>query len=294
MQNRGKLLEPKTTWAAVKAEYEKAEIDVKNETDEIKKKQLERTLLLKLPLYEAMKKVEDATVEVQNKKNAFDNAATGKDETLQGTTKIALDEAKEKLAKLQDAAAREESVGSVKGEQELELKTALTDIYTHEKLLREANEEKDKAKADQAQINLEVAETRWKNANEALQAIGTKDSVASLEVDGMKTMKTTIKGHLTSLNSEINDLQVQLGSTGAGLANAPNVITGVTKDNALVHASDDAFTQSGFVSTGFISTEEESADVWTKVSFSVGTESDSSSTQESHVSGSANLQVGNW
>lgn len=305
MGNRGQLKEPGTTWETVNTRYEEAEKAVRDAADPEKKKDAERVVLLQKPLYEAMKNVHAATQDVQRRQAAVDSSATGTDETLKSTNKKALEDAEEKLAKLKDAAAREESAGLAKGEQELEVKKALMDIYTYQKQLREANEAANKAneagnradqaenqaKAEGARSNLEVAKTRLRNANEVLQAIGTKESVASLEVDGIKTMKTVVKGHLTSIDGEINDLQIQLGSTGAGLANAPNVITGVTKDRALIYANDDASKQTGSASAAL---GEESADVWTNISFSVGTESDSSSTKESHVSGSANVSVGRW
>jgi hypothetical protein len=291
LDGRGKLNEPKTTWETVKDNNERTDNEFQSETDATKKETLKRKLLLQQPLYEAMGKVDAATQDVQTKQAAFESSAAGNNETLKNTTKKALENAREKLATLKDTAAREESTGLVKVERELELKTALKDIYLYEKNLREATEAKDMAKAEEARINLEVAKTRWSNTNEALLAIGTQESVASLEVDGIKTMKTVVNGHLTSIEDEINDLQVQLGSTGAGLANAPNIITGVAKDSTLTYANDDASMQTGSASAAL---GEESADVWTKVSFSVGTESDSSSTKESHVSESANVSVGRW
>ena len=113
----------------------------------------------------------------------------------------------------------------------------------------------------------------------------------SLEADGIQTMKIAIKGHLNSLDSDINAVQAQLGSTSAGLADALNAILGVAGDKALIRASDDASAQSG---SATVALGEESADVWTKIAFTVGTESSSSSTKESNISGSANLEVGHW
>ena len=63
------------------------------------------------------------------------------------------------------------------------------------------------------------------------------------------------------------------------------------KKNVLIHADENASTELGAASAEL---GEESADVWTKVSFSVGTQSDRSSTTEAHVSASANLSVGGW
>ena len=213
-------------WKTIKEEYEALE----TEPDPEKRKSSERSRLLKKPLYDAMKEAASAEEDFNKKNELSQTAAAGTDETVKRTTIVARDEAEARLKMLNDAAPRVESAGELKGEQELELKTALSDIYKQETALREANESDNKPLAETARINLEVAKARWRNANEALQAIGTKDSVASLEVDGIKTMKTTVKGHLNSIDREIAALREELGSTGAGLANAPNVVTGVSQE----------------------------------------------------------------
>ena len=171
----------------------------------------------------------------------------------------------------------------------------MTKIYKYEKELREAEElvPKDLGKENAARGSLESAKTRWQSVNRELQVFGTKDSVRSLEADGIQTMKGAVEGRLSSLDSDISSVQAQLGSTGAGLANAPNAIIGVAEDEkkSLIRANDDATTQAGPTTAA---AGEESADVWTKIAFSVGSQSDTASTKESTISGSVDLQVGNW
>ena len=246
-----------------------------------------------------MSKVNQAQEDFTQKETDNQTANAGTDKTLQDTTLKALNAARETLRNAKDAAAREEDAAGVKAEQEDERRTALNDFYSCEQDLRNATEEAEKDPKDSAKQQavatarnkLDVAKTRWKRADEALQALGTKESVSKLEVDGIRTMENTAKGQITSINSEISELQMSLGATGAGLANAPNVITGVSKENALTYANDDASMKPGAATAAL---GEESADVWTKVAFSVGTSSDSSSTRESNVSASANISVGHW
>lgn len=171
------------------------------------------------------------------------------------------------------------------------LKEALKDMYENEGEIREAQDTKDTKKEQEARHDLEATKTKRQSANKALQAFETQDFVQSLQADGIKIMKIAIDGHLKSLDSEISTLQAQLGSTGAGLANAPNIIMGVAKDKTLIRASDDTTTQIKATTAAF---KEESADVWTKVAFHVESQSDTSPTKESNISGSANLDVGNW
>lgn len=66
---------------------------------------------------------------------------------------------------------------------------------------------------------------------------------------------------------------------------------GVAKDKTLIRASDDTTTQIGATTAAL---KEESADVWTKVAFSVESQADTSSTKASNICGSANIDVGNW
>lgn len=242
----------------------------------------------KRAIRDALQKVDDGTKDVTKAEAAVTTAA---DDNTKRAAQVGVDQAKERLTKAKDDAARMESVGSIRTERELELKAAWKDIYKYEAAEREASDAKDDAQLKTAHSNLEAAKERWQIADRALQAIGTKDSVLSLEADGIQTMKIAIKGHLNSLDSDINAAQAQLGSTSAGLANAPNAIIGVAGDKALIRASDDASAQSG---SATVALGEESADVWTKIAFTVGSESSSSSTRESNISGSANLEVGRW
>lgn len=291
------MREPTKTWDSVKTAYEHAKKKFEDAklgtppTSEVDLINLEETVNSQKPLYDALKEVEDA----QNEKNAADQnnitAQTGSDESAKIAAATALGQAKDKVAKLKDAAAYVENFGSLRAQQDFELKEALTDIYRYEREIRDAQEAKKADNEQSARRNLEAAKTKWQLANQALQAGGTEDSVHSLEADGIKTMKVAIDGHLKSLDKDISTLQEQLASTGAGLANAPNAIIGVAEDKTLLRANDDAATQTGTTTAAL---GGESADAWTKVAFSVGSQSDTSSTKESNISGSANLEVGNW
>lgn len=296
------LREPKATWTSIETQYKtaKQEFDnAKKEFDDAKDKAAAEDKLKDpakaffsiKPLYDAYKEAEDAGKELAPLDENDKIVQSGSDESAKATSASAIARAKDKYAKLKDAVAYEEMKGSVRAQQENDLKEALKDMYKYEGEIREAQDTKDKNKEQEARRNLEATKTKWQFANKALQAVETQDSVQSLQADGIKTMKTAIDGHLKSLDSEISTLQAQLGSTGAGLANAPNVIVGVAEDKTLIRASDDTTIQIG-ASTA--PPGEESADVWTKVAFSVGSQSDTSSTKESNISGSANLEVSSW
>ncbi len=287
---------PKRSWATVKAEYEKAvqEYDTeqkKGGADGDVLKRLQKTRDSIKPVYDALKEVNDAEDEVKKAEDKKRSAQSGTDEGVKRDAELESSQAKNKLAKLKTAAAYVESAGSLRTMQEAELKAALIDIYQYENEKREADEKKDAQKASTAQVNLENAMSRWQIANQALQVVGTKDSVMSLEAGGIERMKIAISGHLTSLDGDINAAQVQLDSTGAGLANAPNAIMGVGNDKALIRANDNAAIRAGSASA---SLDGESADVWTKVAFTVRSQSDTSSTTESTISGSANVEVSGW
>lgn len=170
---------------------------------------------------------------------------SGSDESAKATSASAIARANDKYAKLKDAAAYVKMKGSVRAQQEVDLEEALKYMYKYKGVISEAQNTESTNKEQEARRNLEATETKWQSANKALWAVGTQDSVQKLQADGIKTMKTAIDGHLKSLDSEISTLQAQLGSAGAGLANAPNVIMGVANDKTLIHASVDTTTQIG-------------------------------------------------
>ena len=301
------MREPTKTWEAVKIEYETADQkfnEAKKEYDSAKDEKQKAAAEDKLkepaqalssikPLYDAMNKVEAAKKELEEVDAKDKIVQSGSDESAKAASATAKARANDKYAKLKDDAAYAENQGSLRAGQENALKEALKDMYKYEEQIRDAQKSKDTDTEKDARRELEASKTRWQSANKALQAIGTKDSVQSLQADGIETMKTAIDGHLRSIDGDIITLQAQLGSTGAGLANAPNVIVGVAedKDQTLIRASDDTTTQIGAPTAAL---GEESSDVWTKVAFSVGSKSDTSSTKELQVSGSASVEVGSW
>ena len=248
----------------------------------------------KKAMFVALEKVNDAEKEVAKVDANVTQAPNAAAKRVAGNE---LAQAKERLAKANDDAAKMETVGSIRTEQDSQLREALKDIYKFEAEEREALNEKetdagkDDGKLKNIRNNLDAAKVRWQVANRELQAIGTKASVMSLESEGMETMKIALRGHVRSLDDEINTTQAQLGSTSAGLTNAPSAIIGVAENKTLIRTGDDASTKPGSATAAL---GKESADVWTKVTFSVGSESSSSSTKESNISGSASLEVGNW
>lgn len=122
---------------------------------------LEKTVNSQKPLYDALKEVEDA----QSEKNTADQnnitAQTGSDESAKIAAATALGQAKDKVAKLKDAAAYVENFGSLRAQQDFELKEALTDIYRYEREIRDAQEAKNADNEQSARHNLEAAKTKW-------------------------------------------------------------------------------------------------------------------------------------
>lgn len=295
------MREPEANWNSVEIQYntakqarddavEDAKKDYDNPKDkaaaEDRLKGLEKALDSITPLYNAFNEAEDARKELKALLETDKATQSGSDENAKAKSASDLAQANGKYAKMKNAAAYVEMKRS-----EVDLKEALEDMYRYEGVIREAQDTKDTKKEQEALRDLEATKTKWQAANRAFQTFETQESVQSLEADGIKTMKTAIDGHLKSLDSEIRTLQAQLDSTGAGLANAPDVIMGVAKDKTLIRASDDTTTRIGATTAA---PSEESADVWTKVAFTVGSQSDTSSTTESNISGSVNLEVGKW
>lgn len=292
------MRKPKASWETVESDYKKAETEyntakANQSTDEKTLNDRARNFYSQKPLYDAMVKVQTARTELTTAEKNNETAQAGTDDIAKATATRALNQAKDNLGNLEDAAAYAELVGSLRGQQETELRIALKNIYDAEAEIQAALDPKDDEKEKTARLKLENAKEKWQAANQALQIVGTKDSVKSLEGDGIKTMKIAIKGHLKSLDGDISTLQSQLDSTGAGLANAPNAIIGVAedRDKSLIRANNDVAAQG---STATAAGGEESADVWTKVAFTVSNQKDTSSTKESSISGSTNLEVGNW
>ena len=307
MQQLASRSEPRkltTTMADAQAAVAKAEAECQTEKTERGKeteklKRLELTKASKKALVDALQKVEAAKKERDDAKIHSDAA----DGDVNSDAKLKLEKADERLAGAEEYAVKVESVGSIRQEQELELKLALVEIYNYETEERIASEadhavqidsdakSKSTARVKNAKEKVEAAKVRWLNAKHALQATGTNDSVSSLEAGGISAMKIAISGHLKSLESDISTTQEQLFSTTAGLGDAPSTIIGVTDNKALIRTSGDTAEKPESATTA---STEESADAWTKVAFSVGSTSSSSSTQESNISGSASLEVGRW
>lgn len=305
LASRSQPRQPQTTLADAKTALEKVETahntekkDHGSETEQSKR--LELAKASKKALVDALQKVVEANSERDTANTTYSGAAEG---SAKSDAQVELDKADKKLAQAQEEAVIMESVASIRQEQIIELKLALEAIYKHKTEERRALEADNAVKIDSpaksesaarvrnAKDILEAAKERWLIAKHALQAIGTTDSVSSLEAVGISTMKIAISGHLKSLESDISTTQAQLFSTTAGLGDAPSTIIGVTDNKALIRTSGDTAENPESATTA---STEESADAWTKVVFSVGSTSSSSSTQELNISGSASLEVGRW
>ncbi|KAI1340032.1 hypothetical protein F5Y15DRAFT_415460 [Xylariaceae sp. FL0016] len=298
LEVRGKPRQPRTLWNGddgIKAKYEGAvkTYDEENKkTDEQDKAKMEAARKEKdkrKPLYEAMKKYMDLKEE---NTTLGTQVGTEIDETKKKAMQSKMEANEKKIIELEDAAAKIEETSSLAGPEAIKAKEALADIYKYEEEEREARRDKDDGRLRTATDNLDAAKKRWREANTALQALETKGAIMDLEAGGIQSMSLAIKGHLKSLTSELDELKSQLGATGAGLANAPSAIMGVAEDNTLILAKDSDVSVPRPLS-GPTDTEQ-SADVWTKISFSIGSNSSSTSTRESSVTASANVEVGAW
>lgn len=189
LANRSKSRQPPTKLADAEAAFAKAETEPAKAS--------------KKALVDALQEVDKLNTERASADTKFSSAAAGEAKEI---AKANLDEADKKLVRAQEKAEMLET-GSIRQEQELELKLALENIYKYLTEERKASEEDDGAKVKKAKDNLEAAKERWLTAKRALQAIGTKDSVSSHEAGGISAMKIAISGHLKSLESDISTTQ---------------------------------------------------------------------------------------
>ena len=269
--------------AELKAEYDK------EQKDEAKLLKLQATAESKQDLLNKLKALDEAKIELDSISKALAAAYKVepnvpddiKDQKRLKTEKL------DQISRLKNEAVRVETMGTSIASEDAEIKLALEDIYRYEKEAREHHNAKDSEKEKVAKENLEQAKNRWIKANKSLQSLGTKGAVLELEAGGVETMKTSIRGNLKSLQDEIDATRAQLAASSPRAA--IDAVIGVDeKDKSLVR------TEPLAASTADPKTEEESADVWTKISFHVGSKSDASSTKESNISGAFNVEVGNW
>ncbi|KAJ3542808.1 hypothetical protein NM208_g3894 [Fusarium decemcellulare] len=294
LDNRSETKQAKATWDGTDKEFLELEDKIKKEDDASKKQSLEVKRDRLKPLWNALKDVKETTDAIVKTKDDIEKSQDATNTTLENElVKLEAD-----LVRFNNVAAREEIAGGVRSTQEAARRDALATINNCESQIRQYaaadnKTEDDKTKQNEVQVQLDEAKEKWRKANVALQEIRTKETMASLEGDGLTTLKTSIAGQLTSINDEISDLQGKLSTSGiGGPTEAPSVILGVDNNNNLVKEGYES--QKSQLNQDSSTAEEESADVWTKVAFSVGSKSDKVSVKESNLSASANVSVGNW
>ncbi|MCJ1404411.1 hypothetical protein MMC11_007636 [Xylographa trunciseda] len=300
LDNRSKAQKPKKKTSDALTESNTAETARKAEEDSTAR--TTEDLLNKLTskansvkdLYEKLLAIDTARTDLTALETAL-TTATGAIPQVPADIKIkedAVTKKKGEIVTLEGEAVRLEILGGPLAHEEEEIKQALEEIYRYDKEAREYREAGRPDEEKTANGKLEAAKTRWLNANKSLQALGTKGSVLELEAGGVETMKTSTRGNLRSLVDEINAAQAQLAISSPGAA--PNAVVGVNeKDKSLILASE-AVAPTAAATAPASGQEEESADVGTKISFSVGSKTDTASTTESNVSGAFNVEVGNW
>jgi hypothetical protein len=192
------------------------------------------------------------------------------------------------LGKAKQEVLRVESEDTDVSKEEQAVVEALESMYKYDKEAQQARKLEKKEEEAAALDNLLAAKNRWLTANSNLQAAGTKNAVLKLEAGGVAKLEKTIKGHIDSLDAEIAATESQLA---AGNSNIQGAIIGVSAEKALIR---DEGIMTNAMATATATQIEQSADVWTKVAFSVGAKNDKSSTSETNISGQFNVEVGNW
>jgi hypothetical protein len=244
-------------------------------------------------LLATVKAIAKATTELTAANTALTEAEgkTPQDEAEIKNQKDLIQKKNDDIVRLEGEAVRMENLGGPLADEEIKIKQALEEIYRYDKEARDARDAKKPELEKTANVNLELAKTRWLQANKSLQELSTKGAVLELESGGVDTMKTSIRGNLKSIEDEIAATKAQLAASSSGTA--LSAVIGVNeKDKSLILASEAAAPTAAAPPTS--NSEEESADVWTNISFSVGSKSDASATTESHVSGAFNFEVGGW
>jgi hypothetical protein len=124
------------------------------------------------------------------------------------------------------------------------------------------------------------------DAKAALKTAQTDASTAQLSASGAANLRTSIKGRMTSLDSEIQRLEGRL--TGN---NPPDIITGVegSKEEGMtvVKSKPDTGASAGDSDSG-------TADVWTKIDFTVSSQTTDHKQEEHGISGAFHAEAQTW
>lgn len=185
---------------------------------------------------------------------------------------------------------------SVVAQKLIALNTSLISLETAETDLRQAYEDMYKCEEDtrkipppiDAQSRLDKAKETWHKKRIQLQEAQASDSNAQLSAGGVENLKRSIRSRLSSLNAEIDRLESRLARNSVSGGDLPDMITGVSKDNTIEKAKPDVGAASG------ARNEEDSADLWTNISFTVNTKKDSHKQEEHGMSGSFQAEAQSW
>ncbi|KAH7166681.1 hypothetical protein DER46DRAFT_600727 [Fusarium sp. MPI-SDFR-AT-0072] len=124
------------------------------------------------------------------------------------------------------------------------------------------------------------------NAKLALKTAQTHASTAELSASGAANLRTSIKGRMTSLDSEIQRLEGRL--TGN---NPPDIITGVegSKEEgfSVLKTKPDTGASAGDGDSG-------TADVWTQIDFTVSSQTTDHKQEEHGISGAFHAEAQTW
>jgi hypothetical protein len=220
------------------------------------------------------------------------NAALQKKKTAYDVWQAETDLKKKKLAQWRIAALEDPKIA----QKLIALNTPLNGLETAEKELREAYDDMYKCEEATKKIplpadalrKLDEAKKTWLAKRTKLQQAQASDSSAQLSASGARNLQTSIRSRLSSLNAEVERLESRLARNSVSGGDLPDMITGVSKDNTIEKAKPDLGAGGG------ARNEEDSADVWTNISFTVNTKTDDHKQEEHGMSGSFHAEAQTW
>jgi hypothetical protein len=209
------------------------------------------------------------------------NSESDSGKKSQAQWRIAALENSESLKKLKDANS---ALTGLK-QAEVDLRAAYNTMYAAEKATKQI------PPPANASADFEAAKTNWLEMRRKLQAVQAADASSQLSAGGVENLRTSINSRVSSLDGEIKRLQSRLARNSVAGADLPDMITGVTKDGDktnLEKAKPDLGDASG------PGGEDESADVWTNIAFSVSAKTDDHKQEEQGMSGSFHAEARRW
>ncbi|RGP77961.1 hypothetical protein FLONG3_3918 [Fusarium longipes] len=153
------------------------------------------------------------------------------------------------------------------------LNTALSAMYAAEKKFKVPGD------AELIKAKQEVLDAKTE-----LKAAQTDQSTAEMSASGAANLRRSIKGRMTSLDSEVQRLERRLSGN-----NPPDMIVGVDGDSngPLIKTKPDTGGSAGDDDAG-------TADVWTDISFTVNSQTTDRTVEDHSVSGSFHAEAQSW